>query len=174
VARARVYFKAALGGDWFFVEMSAQEGQFFGKLPRPKLEASPITYYIQATTTEFGEAQTAEAAGIVVTSAEECPDRKVAAIGPPGPVQVFSAATGSAVAPAGFAAGGLALAGTLLLLGGAAAVGIGTVIAVTNPTPTPSPSPTPTPTATPSPTPRPSPSPPESPIPSPPPSSPLR
>jgi len=178
VARARVYFRAA-GGDWYFVEMSPQEGQFLGKLPRPKLEASPITYYVQAITTEFSEVRTSQNSGIVVEKKEDCRD-KVAAIGPDGPVQVFAAATGAAISPIGFAVGGLAIAGgtVLLLLAGATAAGVGTAIAVNNPEPTPSPTPTPTPTPEPepSPTPRPTPTPTPSPtpVPSPPPTSALR
>ena len=81
-------------------------GGFSGKLPRPKIEASPVTYYIQATTTEFGDAQIAEISAIVVNDAGECEDKALAPIGPPGEVTVFSAATGAAIAPAGFAAGG--------------------------------------------------------------------
>ena len=139
VARARVYFKAAGSEDWYYVEMTPAEAGFVGKLPRPKIEASPITYYIQATTTEFGENKTAEIEAIVVLEAKDCPgDKKVAGIGPPGEVTVFSAATGSAIAPVGFAAGGLALtAGTIaLVLGGAAAIGIGTAVVVNDTTTT--------------------------------------
>ncbi len=173
IARARVYFKAATGESWFYVEMTPAEAGLVGKLPRPKLEASPITYYIQATTTQFGEAQTPEISAIVVQEATECPeDKKLAPIGPPGEVTVFSAVTGAAIAPAGFAAGGVALtAGTLALLaGGAAAVGIGAAVTVFNPEPTPSPSAQPTapPTVEP-PRPSPSPSPSPSPDPTPPP-----
>jgi hypothetical protein len=161
VARARVYFKAAQGGDnWYYVEMTPAEAGFLGKLPRPKIEASPIRYYVQATTTEFGEGRTAENEAIVVLEAKDCPsDKKVAAIGPPGEVTVFSAATGAAIAPIGFAAGGLALtAGTIaLLLGGAAAVGLTAAVVVNNPSPTPRPEPSPTATPTPiPPSPRPS------------------
>jgi hypothetical protein len=172
VARARVYFKAAQNDNWYYVEMTPAENGFVGKLPRPKLEASPITYYIQATTTEFGEGRTSEISAIVVLEPKDCPeDRKLAAIGPPGEVTVFSASTGAAIAPVGFAAGGLALtAGTLaLLIGGAAAAGIGAAVTVFNPEPTPSPSPSPTPTPTPTPTERPSPSPSPSPTATPPP-----
>ena len=134
-----MYFKAAGSNDWYYVEMTPAEAGFVGKLPRPKLEASPITYYVQATTTEFGENRTPEIEAIVVAEAKDCDDdKKVAAIGPPGEVTVFSAATGSAIAPVGFAAGGLALtAGTIaLVLGGAAAVGIGTAVVVDNTTTT--------------------------------------
>ena len=56
---------------------------------------------------------------------------------------VFSAATGAAIAPAGFAAGGLALtAGTIaLIVGGAAAAGITAAVTVFNPEPEPTPPP---------------------------------
>jgi hypothetical protein len=180
IARARVYFKAATGDSWFYVEMTPAEAGLVGKLPRPKLEASPITYYVQATTTQFGDAQTPEISAIVVEEATDCPeDKAIAPIGGPGEVTVFSAATGAAIAPAGFAAGGLALtAGTLLLLaGGAAAVGIGAAVTVFNPEPTPAPSAQPTAPPSQEP-PRPSPSPSPSPSPdiqpTPPPISPFR
>ena len=176
VARARVYFRSSQSPNWYYVEMMpAEGGGFSGKLPRPRLEASPVTYYIQATTTEFGDAQTAEISSIVVEDAGECEDRALAPIGPPGEVTVFSAATGAAIAPAGFAAGGLALTlGTVaLLIGGAAAVGITAGITVFNPEPEPSPPPPASPTPPPPPTP-PSPSPSPSPEPTPPPSTPFR
>jgi hypothetical protein len=173
VARARVYFKSALGTSYYFVEMTATEGVFQGKLPRPRIEASPIEYYIQATTAEFVEAQTPQVSARVVEKAEDC-EGKVAAYGPSGPVQVFSAATGAALNPAGFAAGGIGIAaGTLaLILGGAAAAGIAAAVTVFNPSPTPSPSASPTATPhppptppPPTPTPEPSPKPPKSPPP---------
>ncbi len=117
--------------------MTQDGGRFFGKLPRPKVEASPITYYLQATTTEFEESQTTEIEAIVVEKKEDCGDRKVAAFGPPGEVTVFSAASGAAIAPVGFAAGGAAIAaGTIaLIVAGAAAAGVVSGV-VTNPLPT--------------------------------------
>jgi hypothetical protein len=126
VARARVYFRSALGSSYYFVEMVPEGGIFTGKLPKPKLEASPITYYVEATTTDFGELSTPEYDATVIPEEEDC-DGEVAAIGPPGAVTVFSASTGAALAvPAGFAAGGLAIAGTTiaLLAGGAVAAGV--------------------------------------------------
>jgi hypothetical protein len=149
VARARTYFKAAQGQNFYYVEMTQDAGRFFGKLPRPKIEASPLTYYLQATTTEFEESQTPEIEAIVVEKKEDCGDRKIAAFGPPGEVTVFSAATGASIAPLGFAAGGAAIAlGTvLLIIGGAAAAGITTAV-VANPQATPPPA-VPTPTAIP-------------------------
>jgi hypothetical protein len=126
VARARVYFKSALGSAYYFVEMTLVDGKFVGKLPKPKVEASPITYYIQATTTECGESQTPEISAQVVADESECPQGlKVAPIGPPGAVTVFSAATAAVAVPVGFAAGGLAIAGGTIaaVLGGAAIAG---------------------------------------------------
>jgi len=164
VARARVYFKGAAGEAFYYVEMGQDQGRYFGKLPRPRVEASPITYYVQSTTTEFEESQTQEIEAVVVQDKVECGDRKVAAFGPAGAVTVFSASTGvSILAPAGFAAvaaSGLAVGAVTVLAAGAAAAGVvggvvgpgggGTVTPPPiNPTPIPIPTPIPAPTPTP-------------------------
>lgn len=160
VARVRVYFKSALGDAYYYVEAGPQAALWDGKLPRPKVEASPIRYYWQATFTDFGEVTGKEVEAIVVNSADECEDKVVAPFGPAGPVQVFSAATGGAIAPAGFAAGALGAGAIIAIVAGAVGAGIVGGIVVNNPTPTPTPSarpsppvPTPTPTPTPSPSP---------------------
>ena len=128
VARARVYFKGAAGTAFYYVEMNQETGRYFGKLPRPRVEASPITYYVQSTTTEFDESQTSEIEAIVVQDKAECGDRKIAAFGPPGAITIFSAATGASIlAPAGFAAAaatGLAVGVVTVIAGGAAVAGI--------------------------------------------------
>jgi len=162
VARARVYFKGAAGDAYFYIEMTEETARYFGKLPRPTVAASPITYYLQSTTTSFEESQTREIEAIVVEKQSDCGDRKIAAFGPPGAVTVFSASTGASVlAPAGFAAAGAGLAiGIIsLIAAGAAAAGVvGGVIAEPNPigpTPPPvivEPSPIPTPAPLPTPT----------------------
>jgi len=150
IARGRVYFHAAQASSFYYIEMTQETGRFFGKLPRPRIEASPITYYLQATTTDFEESQTPEIEAIVVEKKEDCGDRKVAAFGPPGEVTVFSAATGASIAPAGFAAGGAAVAaGTIALVaGGAAAAGIGVGVITNPPEPTPAPTEIPVSTTT--------------------------
>ena len=164
VARARVYFKGAVGEAFYYVEMGQDQGRYYGKLPRPRVEASPITYYVQSTTTEFEESQTREIEALVVQDKAECGDRKVAAFGPAGAVTVFSATTGvSILAPAGFAAvaaSGLAVGAITVLAAGAAAAGVvggvvgpggGTIVTPPpiSPTPIPVPTPIPQPTATP-------------------------
>jgi hypothetical protein len=128
VARARVYFKGAAGTSFYYVEMGQETGRYYGKLPRPRVEASPITYYVQSTTTEFDESQTGEIEAIVVKDKAECGDRKIAAFGPAGAVTVFSASTGASIlAPAGFAAAaatGLAVGAVTVIAGGAAVAGV--------------------------------------------------
>lgn len=177
VARARVFFRSIQSDDWFFIEMAqTPEARFEGKLPRPRLEASPITYYLQATTTAFVDSQSPEIEAIVVRDKDECRDKLLAPFGSPGPVQVFSAQSGAVITPAGFAAGGLLTAGVIAaVIGGAAAIGVGTVI-INNPGPTPTPI-VPTPTPSPSPTlspPPPVPTPTPTPVQQPPPVSPAR
>jgi hypothetical protein len=167
VARARVYFKGVAGAAFYYVEMNQETGRYFGKLPRPRVEASPITYYVQSTTTEFDESQTGEIEAIVVKDKGECGNRKVAAFGPAGAVTVFSASTGASIlAPAGFAAAaatGLAVGVVTVIAGGAAVAGIVGGIAGPGPggggaspppiiiQPSPIPVPTPLPTVTPPP-----------------------
>ena len=140
VVRARVYFRSALSEEWYFVEMTQVEGVFRGWLPRPQVAASPISYYIQTTTTDFGESRTAEFSAMVVEFEDECGDLKPAAYGqPPGELTVFSASTGAAAGvPAGFAAGGLALgAGAIAaIVAGVAAAGAGIAAATDDTTTT--------------------------------------
>jgi hypothetical protein len=105
-----VYFKGVAGTSFYYVEMGQETGRYFGKLPRPRVEASPITYYVQSTTTEFDESQTGEIEAIVVSDKAECGDRKVAAFGPAG-ATVFSAPPARRSSPAAAAAAtGIAVA----------------------------------------------------------------
>ncbi len=170
VARARVYFKGSQAVFYYYIEMVQDAGRYVGKLPRPYIAASPITYYIQSTTVEFEESQTREIEAVVVKNKEDCGDREMAAIGPPGPVTVFSASTGAVGSPTGFAAAAASsiLVGVITAIAsGAAAAGVvggvvvgpGTIgptppaVVVVNPTPIPTPqplppAPTPTPVTT--------------------------
>lgn len=199
VARARLYFRSALSDDWFYGEAihltpEAQPAEALGRggpreqppapegppippggvfrmwMPKPTVAASPITFYVQATTTEFGESRSAEIQAKVVESESDC-EGKVAPFGvPPEGLTFFSAATGAVAVPAGFAAGGLLLgAGAIALIvaaGGAIAAGVAVATGGT-PTPTPEPPPTTTTTTTttlfvrptPEPTPEPTPAP---------------
>ena len=77
MARARVYFRSGLSDEYYYIEMTQDSGVFYGKLPRPQVAASPITYYLQSTTAEFEESQTREIDAIVVEDE---------AVVPPAPV----------------------------------------------------------------------------------------
>jgi hypothetical protein len=166
VARARVYFKSALGPAFYYVEMTqaaagtaelrgpalastslnstlaaamqppAGTRKFVGKLPKPKLEASPITYYIMAIMTDGTESQTAEVQAQVVADESECPEGlRVAPIGGPGAVTVFSV-TGAVAKAVGFTAAGGALGLTAILVGlGLLGIG-GAIRELDNPTTT--------------------------------------
>jgi hypothetical protein len=161
VVRARIYFQSVLSEEWYFVEMQQVETGFRGWLPRPQLAASPITYYIQMTTTDFGEGRIADVLAKVVEFEDECGDAKLAAFGdPPAALTIYSASTGAAAAlPVGFAAGGLALGAgaiALIVVGAGAAVAGGVAAAggddptttTTTATTTATTSPTTTPTTT--------------------------
>ena len=107
VARARVYFRSALGREYYFVDMARVGRTFVGKLPKPSVAASPVTYYVAAYTgardalVESG--RTPEASVVVVAaplarSASDpaaratCPSGEpIASFGPPGAVTVYSA-----------------------------------------------------------------------------------
>ena len=90
--KARAYFKSALSESYYFVEMSREGRRVTAKLPKPKLEASPISYYIRAALADGRLVQTTEAQAVVARSAGECPaGSRVAAIGPRGAVTVFAA-----------------------------------------------------------------------------------
>jgi serine/threonine-protein kinase len=91
VNNPRVYFKSALSEGYYYVEMTRAGETLRGKLPKPKLVASPVSYYFAVETRERA-VRTPEFQSVVVGSPAACPaGGRVAEIGPPGSVQVFSA-----------------------------------------------------------------------------------
>ena len=152
VTRSRLFFHSALAPDFYYVEAVLEGGRYVARLPRPRPEAGPITVYLEATRSDFSQARSGEGTAIVVRKIEECPaDRKPAAVAPGGPVSVFDVAgnvafpagfegvTGVAAAAVGGGVGGAAGAGAGFLTStaglvtlGAVAVGITTIVIVTN------------------------------------------
>jgi hypothetical protein len=159
VQAGRVYFHSALSDAFYYVEMNVEGGRYVGVLPKPRPDAGPITYYVEGVGTNYAQTQSPEAQATVVEKAEDCRDKPVAALGPADPVRVFSVAGGTAL-PAGFtgvssvvaagagagaaaaatAAGGGMSGGTIAIIGGAIAVGVGTIAIVTTGSPPASPS----------------------------------
>ena len=112
-ARARVYFHSALGSEFFYVEGVRTGERFVFNLPRPRIDAGPITYYVEFQP----EGRTAEYTARVVRGTAEC-DGRLAAIGP-APAAVFGPGGAIVASPAGFGVAGAAGAGSF----GAAAAG---------------------------------------------------
>jgi hypothetical protein len=135
VTSVNIYFHSALGNEDYYTAMARGFGdQFQGTLPPPTMAARTITYRIEATGTQ-GTSRTAEHVGTVVRRAEDC-DGLVAAVLPgAASPSVFSSMTGTLATAVGFggaagATGGGISGTTLAIAGGAAALGIGTVIVV--------------------------------------------
>jgi hypothetical protein len=118
--KARVYFKS-VSSDFYYVEMTYVQGQWSGRLPRPTVAASPLTYYVEAAAP--GRTPTRSADYNVVVVENKCSDDQAAApiAAETGPVTVFSTAAGAGM-PAGFLGIGGVLAGTPL--GGVAGGGL--------------------------------------------------
>jgi hypothetical protein len=130
VTRSRLFFHSALAPDFYYVEAVLEGGRYVARLPRPRLEAGPISFYLEATKSDFSQARSSDGTAIVVRKIEECPaDRKPAPVAPGGPVSVFDVA-GNPAFPAGFegltgVAGGAAGAAAGTGVGGAAGAGAG-------------------------------------------------
>jgi bla regulator protein BlaR1 len=76
VAEARLYFTSAKSGDRieYWVEMARTGSRFVGRLPRPRAEASPIRYRIEARTKDGRIASTGRYVLVVASSASRCPE----------------------------------------------------------------------------------------------------
>jgi hypothetical protein len=127
IARARVYFKADGGPEWYYVDMKAEAQCYRGTLPRPKKSLKRMLYYVAVTDQDFAEARTEEYAADVVTSNKGCALGAVA----PYVTTATVVVSGAAALPAGFAGAGLlAGIGATTAVAGAAIVGAGAAGAV--------------------------------------------
>jgi hypothetical protein len=158
VTRSRLFFRSSLSQEFYYVDALREEGaRYVARLPRPRLNAGPIIFYLEATMRDFSQGRSSEGNAIVVRKIEQCPaDRKAAPVAPGGPVSVFDVA-GNPAFPAGFdgvagaaaaasagvgagvggAAGAAAGAGFItstagIITLGAIAVGVTTIVIVTN------------------------------------------
>ena len=55
VTRSRLFFHSALGPDFYYVEAVLEGGRYVARLPRPRPEAGPIVYYLEATRSDFSQ-----------------------------------------------------------------------------------------------------------------------
>lgn len=131
VKQARVYFKGAREDEFHYVEMVPEIGRYVACLPRPKKDAGPIDYYIEAIGNDGSTARSSNVNSLVVDRNDTCPaDRRVASVCPClVPVAVFNTA-GQPIVPGawtGVAGGGAGLgtkttAGLILI--GAGLIGV--------------------------------------------------
>ena len=137
----RVYFKSVLGDAFYYVEMALQGERYVGVLPKPRLDAGPITYYVEGVGLDYSQSQSPEVQAVVVEKQEDCGDLPVAMLGPSGPVRVFSVGGGTALPPgfsgvssvvaAGSGAAGAAGDRTLgIIVAAAVALGIGAAVVI--------------------------------------------
>jgi hypothetical protein len=129
ITRSRLFFRSSLSPDMYYVEAVLESGRYVARIPRPTRNAGPIMFYLEATKNDFSQGRSGEGNAIVVRKIEECPaDRKAAPIAPGGPVSVFDVA-GNPAFPAGFegitGAGAAGAAGAAGGVGGAAGAGAG-------------------------------------------------
>lgn len=140
VKSARAYFHSALSNEFYYVEGEPVGGRWVFRLPRPNLNAGPITYYIEFQP----DGRSPDHTAVVVRNAGDCEDRPVAPFAPGGPAAIFGPGGAAVAAPAGFggvagaagagAAGGVAAAGGggistgLLIVGGAILAGAAVAI----------------------------------------------
>jgi hypothetical protein len=136
LATSRVYFRSALGTDFYYVDMTRRDARFVGMLPRARLDARLVTYYLEFTWKDLGTQRTADISARVVRKAEDCrSDEPVAAI-VPGPSPAVFALSGALAMPVGFVGGPGGLAGFAgstagaITLGAVGAAGVATVVVV--------------------------------------------
>jgi len=79
VKMARIHFHSALGTAFYYVEMQRQGGYFRRVLPKPKLEAGPVTYYVEAFDNAFGQFRRLRSKAKVVQRSDECETNALAA-----------------------------------------------------------------------------------------------
>ena len=74
VEKASLYFASSGAANDYSVEMVLRDNRFVGRLPKPKAQASPISYYIEARTKDARVLKTDRYSARVVASEEQCPN----------------------------------------------------------------------------------------------------
>ena len=124
VADVRVYFRSALSPDTYYIAAERQGDRYVASLPRPQLNAGPITFYVEAASRSGVFARTAESVAGVVPDAVACPaGLRPAPLGSTTTQLTIFSETGATAPVAGFTGISRVLAGAAL----AAAGVVGTV-----------------------------------------------
>lgn len=130
VVTAKVYFRSSLYPDFYYVEMTYEDGRFQGVLPKPAPETTEIIYYLEAVDTVFNGTRTIEWDPEV----QDCDDEPAAAYftGDEAGIVVGATTSGQSALPPGFSAAGIigTIASTGIASGIGGGVGAGTAVAV--------------------------------------------
>src|SRR5436309_9260812 len=65
VTRSRLFFHSALAPDFYYVEAVLEGGRYVARLPRPRLEAGPLSFYLEATRSDFAQARSGEGTAMI-------------------------------------------------------------------------------------------------------------
>ena len=131
VQTAKVYFRSSLYRDFYYVEMTHQDGRYVGILPQPSDETPQVIYYIEALDSAFNTARSREYDADVRGRCRQEPATAYFPGGDPG-ITVGATVLGGSSIPPGFTAAGIA--GTItaagLASGAGGGIGAGTAVAV--------------------------------------------
>ncbi len=131
IRTAKVYFRSSLYRDFYYVEMTYQDGRYVGILPQPSAETPRVIYYVEALDSAFNTARSREYDADVRGRCRQEPAAAYFPGGDPG-ITVGATAVGASSMPPGFMAVGIA--GTItaagLVSGVGGGIGAGTAVAV--------------------------------------------
>jgi hypothetical protein len=126
VADVRVYFRSALSPDLYYITAERQGDRYVAGLPRPQINAGPVTFYVEAASRDGVLARSAEDIASVVPNAVACPaGLRPAPVDPTTTQLTIFSESGTTAPAAGFNGIGSVLAGTALVAG----AGVGAAVA---------------------------------------------
>ena len=127
VADVRVYFHSALSPDLYYMTTQRQGDLYVASLPRPQINAGPITFFVEAAAKDGVISRSADSMAAVVPNAVACPaGLQTARVDPATTQLMIFSETGATAPAAGFNGISGVLAGTALAAAGVA----GTVASV--------------------------------------------
>jgi hypothetical protein len=125
VTTVRVYFRSALSPDLYYIAAEPRGDFYVASLPRPQLNAGPITFYVEAASRDGVLARSAEDIARVVPNAVACPAGLRPAPIDPNTTQLTIFSESGATAPAaGFSGISRVLAGAALAAAGVAGTAV--------------------------------------------------
>jgi hypothetical protein len=121
VANVRVYFRSALSPDLYYIAAERQGDRWLASLPRPQLNAGPVSFYVEAASRDGVLGRSAEDIARVVPDAVACPaGLRTAPIDPNTTQLTIFSESGATTPAAGFTGISHVLAGAALAVAGVA------------------------------------------------------